>query len=216
MRILAARGEVLPAEKDGRLVTAMANFAMASIETSPHDPNAYPRYDKEDQQQPTRDGGTPPRDEMHCTYPNHGTQRRHQAEQYAAPPRCGKPFQPAKILSRGPSGLGCRHLEGRDLFEILIKKRCGAITDDAHRVRETIRRIGIVEQLLDIIAPTDKVRDEIRQPCNRNGSKNYTGRTHTQTVRGEPRSSGDLERCVARNGCDGCCASVTQRLPEAN
>ena len=102
---------------------------------------------------------------------------------------------------------------------VLIKKWGGAMTDDAHRVRETIRRIGIVQQLLDVVAPTYKVRDEIRQPRDRNGGKNYTGRTHTQTVRGEPRSSGDLERCVARNGCDGCCGSAAagfQKLTESN
>ena len=142
--------------------------------------------------------------EMRSTQANDGTQRHQQTEQHAAPPRGGKPFQPAKILDRRPPGLRCRHLEGRDLFEVLIKKWSGAMTDDAHRVGEAIRRIGLLRQLLVAVATTYEVRDEIRQPRDRNGSKNYAGRPHTQTVRGEPRSPGDLERCVARNGCDGC------------
>ena len=154
---------------------------------------------------------------MRCarTQANHDTQRRHQPEQHAAPPRCGKPFQPAKIIDRGLPGLRCRHVEGRDLFEVLIKKRSSAITDDAHRVREAIRRIGVVQQLLVDVATAYKMRDEIRQPRDRNGSKNYAGRSHTQTVRGEPRSSGDLERCVARNGCDGCCKRRRDPLENA-
>ena len=184
MRIPAARGEVLSAEKDRRLVIAMADFAIASIEPFSHDSNADPRDDDEDQQQPARDGGTPPRDQMRCAHANHRTQRRHQHQQHAAPPRGGKPFQPAKIIDRGPPGLRCGHLEGRDLFEVLIKKRRSAMTDDAHRVGEAIRRIGIIQQLLVVVATAYEVRDEVRQPRNRDGSKNYTGRTHTQTVRG--------------------------------
>jgi hypothetical protein len=78
------------------------------------------------------------------------------------------------------------------------------MADDAHRVGEATRWIGILQQLLVAVAPTDEVRDEVRKPRDGNGSKNYAGRSHTQTLRGEPRPSGDLERCVARNGCDEC------------
>jgi len=78
------------------------------------------------------------------------------------------------------------------------------MTDDAHRVREALRRIGLLEQLLVAVATAYKVRDEIGKPRDRNGSKNYAGRPHTQTVRAERRSSDDPQRCVARNGCDGC------------
>ena len=104
-------------------------------------------------------------------------------EQHAAPPRCGEPFQPAQVLDRRAPGLRCRHLEGRYLLEVLIKKGRGAMTDDAHRVREAIRRIGLVQQLLVAVATTYEMRDEIRQPRDRDGSKNYAGRPHTQTVR---------------------------------
>ena len=50
---------------------------------------------------PARNGGTPPRDEMslRTSQPRHSA--RHHPEQHAAPPRCGKPFQPAKIIDRG-------------------------------------------------------------------------------------------------------------------
>ena len=51
------------------------------------------------------------------------------------------------------------------------------------------------------VATAYKMRDKIRQPRNRNGSKNYAARSHTQTVRAQPGSPGDLERCVARNEC---------------
>jgi hypothetical protein len=77
------------------------------------------------------------------------------------------------------------------------------MADDTHRVGEAISWIGILQQVL-VIATAYEMWDEIRQPRNRDGSENYTGRTHTQTVRFLLPSSGDLERCVARNECDGC------------
>jgi hypothetical protein len=171
MRIPAARGEVLPAEKDRRLCVAIANVAITSIKPFLHEANADPSDDDEDQQQPTRDGGTPPRNQMRSTHANDGTQRRQQTEQYAAPPRGSKPFQPAKIIDRCPPGLRCRHLEGRDLFQVLIKKWSSAMADDAHRVGEATRWIGILQQLLVAVAPTDEVRDEVRKPRDGNGSK---------------------------------------------
>ena len=136
----------------------------------------------EDQQQPARDGCTPPWNEMRSAHASHGAQCRHQRQQHVSPPR-GKPFEPVQTLDRGPPGLRCRHLEGRDLFEVLIK-RSRAMADDAHRV-EAIRRIGILQQLV-VVAAAYEMRDEIRQPRNRDGGEDHTGRPHTQTVRGRP------------------------------
>jgi hypothetical protein len=55
--------------------------------------------------------------------------------------------------------------------------------DDAHRVGEAIRRIGII-QLRSIVRTAYEMRDEISQPRNCDGSKDHTSRPHTQTVRG--------------------------------
>jgi hypothetical protein len=76
------------------------------------------------------------------------------------------------------------------------------MTNDAHRVREAISRIGFLQQF--VVAPAYEMRDEIRKPRDCDGSENHTGGPHTQTVRGLPDSLGDLERCVARNECDAC------------
>src|SRR5262245_51430288 len=52
---------------------------------------------------------------------------------------------------------------------------------------------------------TYEMRDEIGKPRDCDGSKNHTGRPHTQNVRVRLGSPGDIDRCVVRNKCDGCC-----------
>ncbi len=87
----------------------------------------------------------PPRDEACSAQADHCAQRGHEPQQHAAPPRRGEPFQPAKIIDRGPPGLRRRDLEGRDLLEVMIKKGRRAMPDDAHRVGEAIGGVGLVQ-----------------------------------------------------------------------
>src|SRR6476660_4459350 len=76
--------------------------------------------------------------------------------------------------------------------------------DDAHRVGEALRRIGVIK-LSCVVRAAHEMRDEVSKPRNCDGSKDHTSRPHTQTVRRWPGRLSDLERCVARNACDGCC-----------
>ena len=191
----------------------MPDLGIAGVEPFQHDPNTDPRDGNEDQQQPTRYCSTPPGDEVGSTQADHYAHCSHQHQQHTSSPRCGDPFQPTQIIDRSPPGLRRRHFEGRDFLEILIKKRSGTITNDAHRVREAISGIGVFQQLI-VVSPAYEMRDKIRKPCDCDGSENYASRTHTQTVRFRLHSSGDLERCVARNECDGCgqrCRRFSQR-----
>jgi hypothetical protein len=95
----------------------------------------------------------------------------------------------------------------------MIKKGCRTIPDDPHRVGEAIGRIRFI-QLRALVTAAYEMRDEVRQPRDRDGSEDHTGRPHTQTVRVRLGTQGDLERCVARNGCDAC-GSWAQRRDQS-
>ena len=65
----------------------------------------------EEQQQPARDGGTPPGESCTAHTRYHSTQRTPSAPAARGADAGGQPFEPVQTVDRGPAGLRRRHLK---------------------------------------------------------------------------------------------------------